>query len=243
MKTPLIKITIPSIYKNKNHEPLPLPPHMAKCTPDTHAAINNIAALLEKKGGHLILSDMFRSYEMQSRSHNDYTTRRKKAFSPPPGGSFHEAGRGFDLDLQAMKIPLKEFWKIAAAFGVTPVIKHPNKKLSEAWHFDCRGSHQLLYDYYARKAGNNLTPYAAAAASAILSIGIHVNLFYNRQLSAALQSCLIRLGMDIGNMDGQLGRKTKQGLGQVSINFDASNIVGMLGEAEALIKRRFPGEY
>jgi hypothetical protein len=48
--------------------------------------------------------------------------------------------------------------------------------------------------------------------------------------------------MDIGNMDGQLGRKTKQGLGQVSINFDASNIVGMLVQAEALIKRRFPGE-
>jgi hypothetical protein len=49
--------------------------------------------------------------------------------------------------------------------------------------------------------------------------------------------------MDIGNMDGKLGRKTQQGLEQVSITFDVSNIVGMLGKAEALIKRRFPGEY
>jgi hypothetical protein len=45
---------------------LPLPTRMAKCTPDTHIAIFNIAKALAKKGGRLILSDLFRSYDMQA---------------------------------------------------------------------------------------------------------------------------------------------------------------------------------
>ena len=102
MKTPLLPINIISIYKNPLGDLLPLPSRMARCTPDTYVAVFNIAAALAQKGGRLILSDLFRSYDMQAQSHQDYISGRKTAFSPPPGGSFHEAGRAFDLDLNAI---------------------------------------------------------------------------------------------------------------------------------------------
>ncbi len=216
---------------------------MAKCTPDTHAAITNIAAALEKKGGQLVLSDLFRSYEMQTRSNLDYINKKKKAFSPPPGGSFHEAGRSFDLDLDTLHIPLKEFWKIAAAHGVTPIIHQPKPHLAEAWHFDCMGSHRIVYRYYADKKGNNLKPYAAAAASAILSIGVHVDLFAEQQLQARIQSALIRLGKDIGNIDGNIGRRTRQALEELRIRFNQNNVLEMLIGVEELLAEKFPSEF
>ena len=54
---------------------------------------------LQAQGGKLELSDLFRSYDMQLQAHLDYTSGKKKAFSPPPGSSMHESGRAFDVDL------------------------------------------------------------------------------------------------------------------------------------------------
>ena len=243
MKSPLIPINILSIYKNKLGDALPLPTRMAQCTPDTHAAIFNIAKDLAKKGGKLVLSDLFRSYDMQAQSHADYLSKKKKAFSPAPGGSFHEAGRAFDLDLSAIKIPLVDFWKLAAKYGVVPIVSTPKANQSEAWHFDCRGSHQLLYQYYEQGKGNNFKPYAAASASAILSIGVKVDVFGANQTQAALQSCLIRLGKAIGNMDGQIGKKTHKALDELNIPFDAKNPEDMLLQAEHLVQQKFPLEF
>jgi hypothetical protein len=243
MKTPLIPISVSSIYFDRFGKQAPLPERMAKCTPDTYNAIMAIADALQKKGGQLILSDLFRSYEMQTRSNLDYLRKKKKAFSPPPGGSFHEAGRSFDLDLDTLDISLHEFWKIAAAHGVTPIIKQPKQSLAEAWHFDCMGSHGIVYQYYANKKGNNLKPYAAAAASAILSIGVHVDLFAEQQLQASIQSALIRLGKDIGNMDGKIGGRTRQALEELRIRFDPTQPGEMLMGVEELLAEKFPAEF
>lgn len=243
MKSPLLTIDIISIYKNKLGDRLPLPARMARCTPDTYTAIFKIATDLSRKGGKLILSDLFRSYDMQAQSHQDYIAGRKKAFSPPPGGSFHEAGRGFDLDLSAIKIPLADFWTIAAKYGVVPIIAQPKAKQSEAWHFDCRGSHQLVYRYYAEGKGKNFKPYTAAASSAILSVGVNVDAFGVNQKQALLQSCLIRLGKTIGNIDGQIGKNTHKALDEVGIPFDLNNIDGMLVEAENRVQQKFANEF
>lgn len=243
MKTPLITIDVVSIYKNKLGDRLPLPSRMAVCTPDTYTAIMNIATDLAKKGGKLILSDLFRSYDMQAQSHADYVAKRKKAFSPPPGGSFHEAGRAFDLDLSAIKVPLDAFWKIAAKYNVLPILTRPKANQSEAWHFDCRGSHQIVYQYYADKKGKNFKPYTAAAASGILSIGVRVDDFGKNQQQAALQSCLIRLGKNIGDMDGHLGKNSQKALDELGIRFDLQNVEGMLLAAENIIQEKFPGEF
>lgn len=243
MKTPLVPISIISIYKNKLGDRLPLPSRMALCTPDTETAIFKIAVDLAKKGGKLVLSDLFRSYDMQAQSHSDFVSKKKKAFSPPPGGSFHEAGRGFDLDLSSIKIPLADFWKLAAKYNVVPIISEPKPGKSEAWHFDSRGSHQLVYDYYASKTKNNFPAYKAAAASAILSVGIQVDDFGTNQKQAALQSCLIRLGKKIGNIDGNIGNNTHKALDELGIPFNLNDVDGMLIQVENLVQQKFPAEF
>jgi zinc D-Ala-D-Ala carboxypeptidase len=78
VKSPLIAIDILSIYKDKLGALIPLPSAMAKCTPDTHLAISNIAADLVNAGGKLILSDLFRNHDMQAQSHQDYISGKKK---------------------------------------------------------------------------------------------------------------------------------------------------------------------
>ena len=243
MKSPLIPIDILSVYRNNQGDRIPLPGRMALCTPDTYSAIISIADELKKRGGNLILSDLFRTYDMQAQSHKYYLAKRKKAYSPPPGGSFHEAGRAFDLDLSKIRIPLAEFWNIARKYGVVPIIDVPRSNLSEAWHFDCRGSHQLVYDYYNQGEGNNFKPYTAAAASAILSSGIQVDAFGANQRQAAIQSCLIRLGKNIGNIDGQIGKKTQKAIEETGIIFNPGEIDSMLIQAENLIQQKFPAEF
>jgi hypothetical protein len=204
----LVDIEIPSIY---NHAPLPQ--RMAQCTPDTRAAILALAGDMNQLGHTLRLSDLFRGYEMQKKSHEDWLLGRKQAYSPPPGGSMHEAGRAMDVDLVATGMPLADFWKHAARHGFHPIISSPNSGQSEAWHFDCRGSHGLVYEYVRTgKAGPNLSPYKQMAASAILTAGISVDYVKNQQ-TAQLQSALIRLGADPGPIDGVAGERTQSALG------------------------------
>lgn len=241
MATPLPAITILSIYLN-NGERMPLPKRMARATPDMTSAIQAAGAALEAQGGHLYLSDLFRSYEMQLQSHLDWKTGKKKPFSPPLGGSLHEAGRSMDLDLAGLKIKLADFWPIARAHGLTPIIREPISGASESWHFDCRGSHELVYQYYKAGKGNNFDkPYVAMAASAILSIGVNVDKFGSKQNEAAIQSALIRLGHDIGNIDGAIGQKTKAGLTQEGIALADSTT--MLTALEEKLKVKFPEEF
>jgi hypothetical protein len=40
--------------------------------------------------------------------------------------------------LKALKMPLADFWTIAAKFGMSPIINKPTASASEAWHFDNR---------------------------------------------------------------------------------------------------------
>ena len=240
MSAPLIKVQIPSIYMSGTTR-LDLPSRMAKCSPDAKKAIFAIKAELVKAGGDLILSDLFRSYDMQLQSHKDYVMKKKKAFSPPPGGSMHEGGRAFDMDLVAMKVTLKKFWEIAAAHGFYPIISEPKAGVSESWHFDCRGSHQLVYDYYTAKKGTNMPAYTAMAASSIVSIGVNVDQFGAKQQDAFIQSALIRLGQNIGNMDGSVGPKSKSALSSLGINSNDLNAAAVA--IGVMLKQKFPGEY
>lgn len=88
MKSPLIPIDILSIYKNRLGDLLPLPSRMARCTSDTYVAIINIATDLALEGGRLILSDLFRSYDMQVQSHQDYISGRKRLLVLHQAGAF-----------------------------------------------------------------------------------------------------------------------------------------------------------
>ncbi len=238
MFTPLIPIKIDSIYKG------PLPARMAKCTPDMYASIFALKQQLQSLNSDLVLSDLFRSYDMQLQSHQDYESGKKSAFSPPPGGSMHEAGRAFDLDLKFIKkMGLPAFWPIAAAHGLRPIIKQPDIHVSEAWHFDCRGSHQIVYDYYAAGHGDNFkSPYTAMAASAILSIGQKVDVLGDDVLSGYVQSGLIRLGQTIGDLDGRMGPQTRTALTALQIDPN-SPIESIADSIDKKLQEKFPAEF
>src|SRR6478735_9201943 len=129
--TPLIRIEFPSIYMPHN-VPVSLPERMAWCPADMKSCLFRASDAVRAKGGELKLSDLFRSYDMQLGSYNDYASGRKKAFSPPPGGSLHEGGRAFDLSLDALGMPLKDFWEIADGCNLSPIIDRPDARKSES---------------------------------------------------------------------------------------------------------------
>lgn len=237
----LVKPVVMSIYMVGDKRVL-MPSRMCLATPDLQAALYGIRSDLEKAGGELFLSDLFRSYDMQFQAHADFVSGKKSAFSPPPGASMHEAGRAFDIDLTHIKIPLKEFWEIAHRQGVVPIIKTPQSSLSESWHFECRGSHQLVYDYYSLQKGTNFkTPAAAMAASSIIAVGLKHDKYKENYKAAYIQSALIRLGHDIGNIDGNIGPKTDIALNAAGIGkIDQDEQVALL---DKLLMKRFPSEF
>ena len=241
MSTRLVDIRMVSIYERKGRRVL-LPSRMARCTPDTKQAILKVKLEVEAVGGALYLSDLFRSYDMQLQAHLDFKSGKKKAYSPPPGGSMHEAGRALDLDLRALDMPLGAFWTIAAKHGLTPIIASPDPKAKEAWHFDCRGSHTLIYAYYSQNKGTNFSsPYRAMATSAIVSAGIKVDQLRGKEEAAYIQSGLIRLGHEIGNIDGDIGPRTRRALTEVHL--DGGAMADVTTAIDLLLQEKFPAEF
>lgn len=231
--TPLIPISVASIY---NHAALPT--RMAKCTPDTARAIQGVVDDLQQLGHALRLSDLFRSYEMQRQANLDYVEKRKTSFSPPAGGSMHEAGRAMDIDLTSMGVPLSRFWEIAKGRGFLPIVDAPIAGRSESWHFDCRGSHEAVYRYVqSGKAGASIPPYTQMARSGILSIGVHVDQVPDQAI-ALVQSALIRLGLEPGRIDGVMGARTLDALRDVGADPDDP-----AGALTTRLKEKYPEEF
>jgi hypothetical protein len=86
-----------------------------------------------------------------------------------------------------------------------------------------------------------MKPYEAMTASSILAIGVSVDKFDSNQAEAYLQSCLVRLGYELGNIDGLVGRKTKQALKDAGIEFhDVSEVIPMV---EDMLQEKYPEEY
>jgi hypothetical protein len=176
---------------------------------------------------------------MQKEAHADYVEGRKKAFSPPPGGSMHEAGRAMDIDLSSMGVQLKEFWEIAQGRGFFPIIDAPVPSRSEAWHFDCRGSHDSVYQYVrSGKAGASIAPYTQMAQSAILAIGVNLDQVPDQGV-AGLQAALVRLGLDPGRIDGVIGDRTRGALRDAGVS-TVADPAAFLSEK---LKERYPSEF
>ena len=237
----LVRPLIISIYEVNGQRVL-MPERMARSTPDMKKAMYGIRADVEAVGGKFALSDLFRSYDMQFQAHLDFSSGKRKAFSPPPGGSMHESGRAFDVDLKGLNMPLANFWQIAKKMAVVPIIAEPNAKASEAWHFECRGSHQIVYDYYKAGKGTNFAkPAAAMAASAIVAAGLKHDRFKGMDEEAYLQSGLIRLGQEIGNIDGGIGPRTQGVLSSIGIT--GATRAEQIQILDALLQQKFPDEF
>lgn len=240
MPAPLIPIGILSCYKDANGDLVLLPSRMAQCAPDLRASLIAITGDVSAEGGQLRLSDLFRSYDMQLQAHLDYKTGKKSAYSPPPGGSLHEGGRAFDVDVAALGITLARFWQICAVYGVVPIIAEPKSGLDECWHFEQRGSHALVLQYYQAGKAKNMQPYTAMAASSILALGVAVPRFSDSK-AAAVQAALIRLGADPGPIDGQIGSRTRTALEAVGVQEGSD--AAALEVLEGRLKDLFPAEY
>jgi hypothetical protein len=235
--TPLVPVAVSSVYGGK-----PLPARMALATPDTARSILAVVKDLENIGFVLKISDLYRSAAMQDQAHQDYLQGRRKAYSPPAGASMHEAGRAMDIDLSSIGVPLARFWEIASAHGFKPVIDGPDSTRSEAWHFDCRGSHDLVYRYVAEgKAGVSMAPYTQMAVGAILACAGSSNRVPDSGV-AWLQAALIRLGFDPGRIDGVWGSRTRAALRDAGFprGEQLPFYVDLIGK---LLKQRFISEY
>jgi peptidoglycan hydrolase-like protein with peptidoglycan-binding domain len=82
-----------------------------------------------------------------------------------------------------------------------------------------------------------LAPYTQMAQSAILAIGVKVDVLPAQDV-AFLQSGLIRLGFDPGRIDGVMGNRTSAALQAAGANMGDS--ATWLSEA---LQAKFPGEY
>ncbi len=239
---PLVPVPIASIY-TRNGAPAPLPARMAWCAPDLRDALLALDTAVARRGGALRLSDLFRSAEMQDRAHADWKSGRKRAFSPPAGQSLHEAGRAFDLDLAALRMPLAEFWRLAAPHGVMPVIGTPCATSLEAWHFERPGSHALVRAYSATSDGavRGVPARRVMVESALLALGLRAPRLGVRQREGFVQTALIRLGASPGPVDGIIGRRTRAALETFGLEWaDPAHTVRML---EHLLRARFPEEH
>lgn len=238
--TLLVPIEIASIY-TVHGQAVDLPERMAWCTPDMYAALIRLDDELHACGGRLVLSDLYRTYDMQLQAHLDWKSGKKSAYSPPPGESMHEAGRALDLDLKEIQLDLGDFWEMAQACGLTPIIAKPNPSASEAWHFDCRGSHERVYRYYQEREGVGVKPYTAMSMSAVLASGGRVDRLAHGMDAAAIQCALIRLGFDPGLVDGAIGPRTRRALSEAGVTWDDPAV--MRRELDAWTHAAFPGEY
>ena len=139
---------------------------------------------IEKRGGCFRLSDCYRDAAMQAQAHQDYVTGRKKAYSPPAGGSMHQAGRAIDLDLAVLIQPgsvpkgshlfdENEVRAIFEAHGWTFIAPAGNPHrvdIKESWHIEYRAKFQHTYDATMAKLQNHGAAYRAMAKAAIADL-------------------------------------------------------------------------
>lgn len=203
-------------------------------------AADALAALhkaVEAEGGDLRVSDCHRSHAAQAAARAKYdawvaagkprpgsagfdAARMKAAFVALAGRSNHNGGRAVDLDLARLALPgvdpgrqLDRLWALAMPLGWSPVIRAPDERASEAWHFDFYGD---LAGVFRRRG------YEQGALAAALLVGHGPALPDMR--AAVAQALLQRAGFDCGAIDGQAGAQTRRAwLGAMGAELDLSD--------------------
>jgi murein L,D-transpeptidase YcbB/YkuD len=131
--TGVVGVEVPSIYGRKGD---PLPKRMAKLVTAAAQSLQRVYGAVAAEGGHLLLSDAFRSAEEQQRAHHDYVTGKKSAFSPPSCNSVHEAGRAIDIDAYDTGIGHARVRAILNEHGWVHIVETLTG--NESWHYEFR---------------------------------------------------------------------------------------------------------
>lgn len=135
----------------------------------------------------------------------------KDAFVALPGKSMHNGGRAVDLSTVAMQKALgaqylDAFWPVAKRHGFTPVIAKPTEGASESWHFDHKGIWQPVFDTLGYEQG------VLAANCAVGMAGPY------QSSERRVQAHIVRLGKSIGEIDGNLGPRSRAALVELGID-------------------------
>jgi hypothetical protein len=152
------KVRVPGIYGRKGD---PLPTRLARLVLPAAESLRQVYQQVVAEGGHLYISDMFRSAADQQRAHEDWKSGRKTAFSPPSCSSVHEAARAIDIDAFDTGIGHKRLREILKSHGwveITDSLTGP-----ECWHYEFR---ELRWEDYKSQHG-----YAAMARAMKEEIG------------------------------------------------------------------------
>jgi hypothetical protein len=188
---------------------------------DMFEALKQLDKLVSINKGQLLITDLFRSWDVQAKNREDYESGKKKAFVAKPGGSFHNAGRAVDISVNELNFEGKEkgewlkfFWGLAKPLGFYPIITLPDLGISECWHYDYPG--KTWEKQYLK------LDYAEVAKCATLDIGEwDPKVSPDKTKIMFLQSQLIRLQhYGIGKVDGILGPKTLKILKEITTSND-----------------------
>ena len=236
-RTKLVRVRsdILSIYKNRSGVLAPLAGlragYLVQEAADALAALHDACAA---DGGTLRVSDCLRSIEDQAKARKKYENwlaagkpsrgssafdakTMKAAFVSRPGRSFHCTGRAVDLahmqaapDSVAQNLKLDWLWERAKPLGWRPIIKTADEGKSEAWHFDFLGPWAPVLDRIG---------YEQTAICGVLDLGLGEDVFARAE-ERWIQAQLHRVGQDVGDVDGYLGKNTYAGLVNVNLTAD-----------------------
>jgi len=183
----------------------------ALVSPDFRDALVDLNNQVKQSGGTFYITELYRDWLTQEKARWEYVTG-KKPFVAKPGESFHGSGRAIDLDIQNLNFPLpkqdwlKKLWELALPIGFRPVIDKPEMNKSEAWHLDFPGP----WGNVILKSG-----YSEAAKCAVLDVGQwNPQEPIDKVQRMFIQAQLVRLGHEIGSVDGLIGKKTMAALQQ-----------------------------
>lgn len=223
------KVRVPGIYGRKGD---PLPARMARLVLPAAQSLQQVYRQVVTEGGHLFISDMFRSAADQQRAHEDWKSGRKTAYSPPSCSSVHEAGRAIDIDAFDTVIGHKRMRAILKAHGWIEITGSLTG--AECWHYEFREprweSYKQQHGYAAmaramkEEIGNLVslpqakktekdTRWLQTALNKVLGTSLPCDGVYEETTRAAVLQFQQMAGLQC---DGVAGPITKQKLGEIS---------------------------
>jgi Putative peptidoglycan binding domain len=135
----VVQVLVPGIYPRGE----PMPERMAKLVRKAALSLQDVYKDVVKAGGHLYLSDCFRTAADQHKAHLDYLSGRKKSYSPDTCSSVHEAARAIDIDAFDTGIGHARVRAILNEHGWSNITDSLTD--SECWHYEFRGERWQAY--------------------------------------------------------------------------------------------------
>jgi hypothetical protein len=135
----VVQVRVPGIYPRGG----PMPERMAKLVQKAALSLQDVYKDVVNEGGHLYLSDCFRTAAAQRKAHLDYLSGRKSSYSPDTCSSVHEAARAIDIDAFDTGIGHARVRAILNAHGWSNITDSLTG--TECWHYEFRGKRWQAY--------------------------------------------------------------------------------------------------